>query len=354
MSKVPGGTWGGRHTGVRFIAEVGPNHDGSVERALELVERIAASGADAVKFQTYASAATVTARHAPLARYMSDRSPDADQQALLERVRLGFDDFRVLAIRCRELDLVFLSTPFDVQSVEFLSSLGVPALKLPSGEITNAFLLRAAADTGLPLMLSTGMSTLDEVAQAVELIRERWRGRGVASGDLTLLHCTSAYPAPVEAANLLAMEVLRERFGVPVGYSDHTLGSAVPVAAAALGAVVIEKHVTPDPAMPGPDHAASLALAELPALVARVRRAALARGQAGKFLEAVEEDVRRVARRSLAAARRIVVGEQWSAEALTALRPGTGLSPMQADELLGRPARRGYEAGELLDAGELA
>jgi len=342
---------------VYFIAEVGPNHDGSLDKALHIVERVAASGVDAIKFQTYAAAGNVVTPEASLADYMKKGSDSfGGQLELLERVRLSFDDFRQLATACADLGVAFVSTPFDEPSVEFIAGLGVPFIKVPSGEITNRYLLRAAARTGLPLVVSTGMAVPEEIAAALDLVIEDWSQAGIQAVDrpaVALLHCTSAYPAPHEAANLCAMATLRDLFGVPVGYSDHTIGWTVPIAATALGARIIEKHVTPDPNLDGPDHAASLPIEELAGLVQAIRSTRAALGDGHKRVQPEEEGVKLVARRSLAAARPIVKGEFFDEESLCALRPENGISPMKAANLCGRAAHRSYKAGELIAKEEL-
>lgn len=342
---------------IYLIAEVGPNHDGSVENALRLVERIAKTGVDAVKFQTYATATNVVAREAPLAEYMKVGGDFSGQLDLLESVRLSFDDFRRIAEACATQGVTFASTPFDEPSVTVLAELGAPFIKVPSGEITNRFLLRAAARSGLPLIISTGMSQLDEIAEALDLIDAVWTEAGLEGGDrpeIALLHCTSAYPAPPESANLRAMATIAAEFGLPVGYSDHTVGWTVPIAAAALGASIIEKHVTPDPSLPGPDHAASLPVDELPGLVKAIRAVEAALGDGTKRVQPAERSIRRVARRSLAAACGIARGEIFAEDALCALRPEGGISPMAAPRILGRPAQRSYAPGEIIAVEELA
>ena len=339
----------------QIIAEVGPNHDGSVTEALRFVEAIAETGVDAVKFQTFVSADSVVASGARLAGYMKARSAAKDQVELLEQVRLSFDDFVTIANACSEAGLTFLSTPFDEPSVRFLDELGVPLLKVPSGELTNLFLLEAVAATGLPLIVSTGMSDLAEVRAGLDVVRGVWSSQGHtgdAEPDIVLLHCTSAYPAPPDDANLLAMRTLEREFSLPVGYSDHTLGLLAPITAAALGARVIEKHVTFDPARPGPDHAASLPIARLTELVESVRQVEAMLGDSEKVATQVEEDVRRVARRSVAARRPIAAGESFVRDDLTALRPASGISPMRVADLLGRRASRQYATGELIDVEE--
>ncbi len=339
-----------------IIAEVGPNHDGFLDRALEIIPQVAQSGADAIKFQTFVSGRTVVAADAPLAEYMKKDQSVAGQEELLERIRLSFDDFRVIAKACADNGVTFISTPFDVPSVQFLQELGVPLLKIPSGEVTNYFLLKAAAQSKLPLIMSTGMATLDEISAALKLIRTVWDGLGIAIVDrpeLAILHCTSAYPAPFSAINLRAMESLKNTFELPVGYSDHTLGSSVTIAAVARGARIIEKHVTPDPELPGPDHAASLPLSVLPRMVSDIREASEALGDEAKMPTPAEADVKLVARRAIVAVCDIPVGTVFREEQLSALRPETGISPMAAERLFGRQASRNYRAGEFIDPGEL-
>ena len=338
-----------------IVAEVGPNHDGKVANAINMARLVAETGIDAVKFQTFESASSVVTPDAPLAPYMEAAGTKGNQYELSETLGLTFDDFRRIASECAKVGLTFLSTPFDEKSVSFLVEIGVPLLKVPSGEITNPFLLKAVARTGLPLIVSTGMSDLDEIGLALRVIRGEWQAMGKAQEEpeLVLLHCTSAYPAPLSSVNLRAMETLATEFGVPVGYSDHTLGSTVSLAAVARGARVIEKHVTPDPTLPGPDHAASMPIGELAGFVKNIRAVHVALGSPTKAVSDVERGVKRVARRSIAAARDIEIGEIFSSDVLTALRPETGILPMKLDQLLGRKASRAYAAGELIDTSEI-
>lgn len=338
-----------------IVAEVGPNHDGDLGRAVDLIHRIAEAGADAVKFQTYKAAAAVVAKNAPLADYMKAGGDWGDQEILLDSVRLTREDFDTVAAECEKAGITFLSTPFDEDSVDFLLGLGMPAIKVPSGEITNPFLLRHVARTGKPLIVSTGMATLAEVGACLDLIRAEWTKAGIEerTGLVTLLHCTSSYPTDLPDANLRAMDALREAYNLPTGFSDHTLGMTAPLAAVARGAVLIEKHVSPDPTLPGPDHAASLSLDLLPDLVREVRRIETALGRHGKEPVEAERNVALVARRSVCAARDIAAGEIFATGMLNALRPETGIPAMRADELIGRTAKRAYSAGELIDRGEL-
>jgi len=341
---------------IYFIAEIGPNHDGILENALQLIPEVAASGADAIKFQTYQHARTVVSNTAPLAAYMEGSDRYDDQIELLEQVRLTFDEFEQISEACAQHNIAFASTPFDVASVDFLMGLGVPFLKVPSGEITNKSLLEAVAKTMLPLVISTGMATISEVREALDLIYGVHKGHagGPDEPEIVLLHCTSAYPANQSTANLSAMGHLASEFGLPTGYSDHTVGWAVPIAAAALGAVVVEKHVTPDPQLPGPDHKASLPISELKDLISHMRAARAAVGTGEKTVLQEEVPIRSVARRSLAAARDISAGEIIQASDLVALRPETGISPMKEALLVGRRAKSDYCEGEILSPSELA
>ena len=254
---------------VFVIAEVGPNHNGRISNAIDIITAVAESGADAVKFQTFESGDTVVSNSTPLAPYMKRAGAAGDQNDLHKQLGLTPDEFQMISEECAKRNVIFLSTPFDIPSVELLDRLKVPLLKVPSGELTNPFLLQAIARTGLDLIVSTGMSNLEEVEAALSLIRGVWREKfGVETGApaLILLHCTSAYPAPLAEVNLRAMDTLRNAFNLPVGYSDHTIGRLTPIMAVARGARVIEKHVTPDTQLSGPDHKASLPLAELPDL----------------------------------------------------------------------------------------
>ena len=325
---------------VFVIAEAGVNHNGSVERALAMIDCAADAGADAVKFQTFHADALVS-RGAAKAEYQVRATGDEESQ--LEMVRaLELDEaaHRQLVAHCRARGIEFMSTSFDPESVALLVSLGVSRLKIPSGEITNPLLLRAVAATALPLIMSTGMSTLDEIEAALAVTGARER--------VTLLHCTTEYPAPIGEVNLRAMATMAARFGLPVGYSDHTEGIVVASAAVALGAVVIEKHFTLDRGLPGPDHKASLEPSELRAMVAAIRAVERALGRVEKAPTPSEVKNLVVARKSLVAARAIRRGERFTPENLTTKRPGSGISAMRYDEWLGREADRDYEADELI------
>ena len=325
------------------IAEAGVNHNGDLDLARRLVDAAAAAGADAVKFQTFRTDALVSAA-APKARYQVETTGGGEsQQAMLARLELGWDAHATLRDHAAARGLVFFSTPFDEASADLLGELGVELFKVPSGEVTNLPLLRHVAAKGRPVLLSTGMSTLDEVATAVETIR--------AAGDppLAILHCVSAYPAPVEDTNLRAMDTLRTRFGRPVGLSDHSLGIEIALAAVARGAAVLEKHLTLDRALPGPDHRASLEPTDFIALVRGVRAIERALGDGDKRPMPSEVDTRAVARRSLVAARPLPAGHRLLRADIAIKRPGTGIAPGDLDAVVGRTLARALDADELLD-----
>lgn len=335
---------------VFFIAEAGVNHDGELDLALKLVDVARAAGADAVKFQTFRSDA-ITAPEAPMAAYQKARDGAASQAEMLKRLELGEAEFARIADHCRAVGIEFMSSPFDLDSARMLAGIGMKRFKLASGEITHAALVRGvarlAAEAGGEVILSTGMSTLDEVARAVGWIAE--------SGDpaLTILQCVSNYPAPAGDANLRAMDTLRGAFGRPVGWSDHTLGDAVSLAAVARGATVIEKHFTLDTAMSGPDHAMSLSPEALTGLIAGVRAVEAALGDGIKRPVEAEREIMGVARRSLFAARDIAAGAVVTAEDLIALRPGDGMSAARLDEVVGRTTARAIAAGAKLAEADL-
>lgn len=352
---------------VFVIAEAGVNHNGDVQLGLELVDAAAATGADAVKFQTFRASALVTPA-APKAAYQERQTgSDGSQLDLLRRLELSFDAHKTLLARCRERGISFLSTPFDLQSLAFLvKELQVERLKIGSGDLTNAPLLLAAGRSGRPVILSTGMATIDEIERALAVLAFGYAGgatehagqaafddafasragRDALAANVTLLHCTTEYPAPVAEANLRAMGTMRHRFGLPVGLSDHTEGIAVATAAVALGATVIEKHLTLDRAMPGPDHAASLEPREFRALVDAVRTVEVALGTGEKIPSPSEFKNRVVARKSLVTQRAVAKGEMFNCDNLGTLRPGDGIPALEYFDWLGRAASRDFAAGE--------
>jgi N,N'-diacetyllegionaminate synthase len=324
------------------VAEAGVNHNGQLDLAERLVDAAADARVDAVKFQTFDAGALVS-RHAPKAAYQREATGDAEgQREMLAHLELSPAWHETLMARAGRRGLLFFSSPFDHGSADLLEQLGVPCFKLPSGEITNLPLLRHVARKGRPLILSTGMATLEEVEEAVGVIRE------AGNPPLVLLHCVSAYPAAAEEMNLRAMDTLRERFGCPVGLSDHSLGVEVALAAVARGAAVIEKHLTLDKSLPGPDHRASLDPTEFALLVRGIRTVENALGDGEKRPVPSEADTRAAARKSLVAARPIQAGERLTADMVAFKRPGTGISPAHLDRILGRKVIRDLAADELI------
>jgi N-acetylneuraminate synthase/N,N'-diacetyllegionaminate synthase len=329
------------------IAEAGVNHNGSMDLALRLVDVAKASGADAVKFQTFRAGLLATPS-APKALYQQRTTPNAESQfEMLERLELDEAAHRRLIEHCREIGILFLSSPFDTQSADLLATLNIPLYKVPSGEITNLPFLQYLARKRRPIILSTGMSTLGEVEEAVHALQAE------GATDLTLLHCVTEYPAPFHEVNLRAMQTLRSAFGLPVGYSDHTPGTEIAIAAAALGAEVIEKHFTLDRSLPGPDHAASLEPIELQEMVAAVRHVQAALGTGIKTPAPCEMANLRVARKSVVAARALVAGHQIANGDLDVRRPGTGLAPKLLPLLVGRTLRVGVAKDEIITWSDL-
>jgi N,N'-diacetyllegionaminate synthase len=328
------------------IAEAGVNHNGSVKLAKELIDAAADAGADAVKFQTF-RAESLAAADAPVADYQRPAGATDRQVDMLRELELEPAAFRELSDHAASRDILFLSTAFDEESADLLESLDVPAFKIPSGELTNHDFLRQMAARNRPIIVSTGMSRLGEVESALSTIR------ATGNEQIILLHCVSEYPAAPATANLRAMQTMRAAFGVPVGFSDHTLGIEVSLAAATLGAAVIEKHLTLDCSLPGPDHAASLEPAAMKALVHGIRSVQAALGSGVKEPTEGEIEVAAAARRSLVARRPIKAGEILTHDSLIALRPGTGLPPSAAAYIVGRRAKRDVAAGTVLSMDHL-
>lgn len=330
---------------ILIIAEAGVNHNGDLETAMRLVDVAADSGADLVKFQTYRADAQVT-RTARKAAYQARATGGEESQLdMLKRLELDQKAHQTLLEHCENRGIGFLSTGFDIPSVDFLVDLGQDRFKIPSGEITNLPYLRHIGGLGKPIILSTGMATLGEIEAALKSLEDA----GASRENITLLHCHTDYPTAMRNVHLRAMQSLREAFGVEVGYSDHTLGIEVPIAAAALGATVIEKHFTLDREMPGPDHGASLEPHELKTMIEAIRNIELALGDRVKRPTADELQNRAVARKSIVATVPIKAGEAFTEANLTTKRPGTGVSPMQWDEVLGRNAARDFDADELIE-----
>ena len=329
------------------IAEAGVNHNGSLERAVELIDSAKRAGADAVKFQTFNSSELATADAPKCGYQVRGTSASESQLEMLQRIELSAADHRQLADYCREVGIEFMSTGFDVESVDLLVDLGVQRFKIPSGELTNLALIEHVSKQDGPILISTGMASLGDVERAVETAE-------AAGGDVTLLHCVSAYPAPIEDVNLRSMVTLGNAFDLPFGYSDHTLGITIAPAAVALGAMVVEKHFTTDRTLPGPDHAASLEPDELGDLVSAIREVEASLGSVRKRRVESERETANVARRSLVAARDIAHGQSIDADCITLRRPGTGLPPDMMPYLTGRVAQRVIPAGTLLKLSDVA
>jgi N-acetylneuraminate synthase len=353
---------------VFIIAEAGVNHDGSVEDAVRLIDAAADAGADCVKFQTF-QAEALASIHADKAAYQKrTTSADQSQQAMLKQLELPASAYRALVERARQRGIVFLSTPFDSGSLSFLlHELELGRIKVGSGDMNNAPMLLTIAAARRDVILSTGMATFAEVEEALSVLAFGYAGRkeppsraGFAAawadgtvraalvGKVTLLHCTTEYPAPAEAVNLKAMDTLRDHFGLPVGYSDHTLGPDISIAAVARGAVMIEKHLTLDCRRTGPDHAASLEPNAFAALVRSIRRVENAFGDGRKVPQRAETANIPIARKALVAARPIAVGEPFTADNLTLKRPGIGLPPIALWDMIGKTAQRAYDADEAI------
>jgi sialic acid synthase SpsE len=326
------------------IAEAGVNHNGDLGRARAMVRAAAEAGADYVKFQAF-SAEGLVASGARTAAYQAANTGEADQRALLRGLEIGLDGFASLAEACREHRIGFMATAFDVDMVEALIALGMDRIKVASGELTNAPALKHFARLGKPVLLSTGMATLDEVGRAIELLR-------TSAPDITLLQCTSLYPAPPIALNLRAMQTMAARFGLPVGFSDHSLGDHAAVAAVALGATVIEKHFTLDRKLPGPDHTASLELGELTAMIRKLREIEAMLGDGVKAPTRDEVATAALVRRSWHAARDLSAGTVIGADAVVLKRPADGLAPEACP--VGRTVIRAVPADAPLTAADLA
>jgi N,N'-diacetyllegionaminate synthase len=333
---------------VFIIAEAGVNHNGSLDLALRLIDTAKASGADAVKFQTFRADLLAT-RSAHKAPYQERTTAQAESQFdMLRRLELDAAAHRKLIEHCQRIGIQFLSSPFDAQSADLLDEMDVPLFKVPSGEITNLPFLEHLARKGRPVILSTGMSTLGEVEEAVHVMQ------AAGTTKLTLLHCVTEYPAPYAEVNLRAMQTLRSAFGLPVGYSDHTPGIDIAIAAAALGAEVIEKHFTLDRSLPGPDHAASLEPDELRQMVEAIRHVEVALGTGIKAPAPCELPNVSVARKSVVAARSLPAGHKLATEDLDIKRPGSGLAPKLLPALVGRTLRAEVAKDEILDWDDLA
>ncbi len=325
-----------------IIAEAGVNHNGSIELAKQMVEEAAKAGADYIKFQTFKPEKLVS-KYAQKADYQKKMTGSQESQLqMLEKLALSYDDFVELKKYCEQIGIGFLSTPFDEDSIRFLDSLDMDFWKIPSGEITNYPYLVQIAQTGRDIVLSTGMCEMDEIADAMKVLKEN------GAGNISLLHCNTEYPTPYEDVNLLAMKQMRTAFKKQVGYSDHTVGIEVPIAAVALGAEIIEKHFTLDKNMEGPDHKASLEPQELAQMVSAIRHIEKSLGDGNKKRTASEQHNIAAARKSIVAKCAISKGDIFTEANLTVKRPGSGISPMKWKELIGTKAQRDYVEDELI------
>ena len=325
-----------------IIAEAGLNHNGDIELAKKMIREAKRCGADIVKFQT-AKVEMLVSKNAQKADYQKETTGSEETQYdMIKKLLLSFEEFETLNKYCQDNEIIFLSTPFDLPSIDFLNQLEMPFWKIPSGEITNLPYLIKVAETHKPIILSTGMSTLDEIEAAMTVLQDN------GCSEITLLHCTTEYPAPYLDVNLKAMQTLKETFKVPVGYSDHTNGLEISVAAVAMGATVIEKHFTLDRTMEGPDHKASLEPDELAKMVSAIRNVELALGNGEKKPAQSEKKNKEIARKSITASRNIKTGDVFSEDNITTKRPGNGISPMSWFEVLGLKAGKDFEEDELI------
>jgi N,N'-diacetyllegionaminate synthase len=328
-----------------IIAEAGVNHNGDMDLAKRLVDAAAAAGADVVKFQTFVADRLVTASAKKADYQVTTTGAAESQRAMLRRLELTREAHEQLIAHTRSRNIEFLSTAFDVESVDLLLELGLSTFKIPSGEITNTPYLRHIGRVAERVIISTGMATLGDIEAAIDVLETA----GTPRTRITVLHCTTEYPTPMNEVNLRAMQSIHEAFAVDVGYSDHTRGIEVPIAAAALGASVIEKHFTLDRTLPGPDHQASLEPSELEAMVRGIRNIEIALGDGVKRLTPSEMRNKSIVRKSIVAARVIEHGEVLNESNLTTKRPATGLSPLLWDQVIGRVATRTYAADEQVE-----
>jgi N,N'-diacetyllegionaminate synthase len=328
-----------------IIAEAGVNHNGDIELARRLVDIAKEAGADAVKFQTFIAEQVVSA-YAEKAEYQKTNTGNNESQLeMIKKLELSFADFEGLQAYCKKAGILFLSTAFDLDSISFLSSLQLPYGKVPSGEITNLPYLEKMAGAFPKIILSTGMASYEEIGDALAVLK----AKGVRKEDITVLHCNTEYPTPLHDVNLVAMLEIKKRFDVAVGYSDHTLGIGVPVAATALGATIIEKHFTTDTTLPGPDHVASLDPIALKEMVKAIREVDTMLGDPSQKPTQSETKNKPIARRSIVAKKKISKGETFTENNISVKRPGTGISPMKWYDVLGKVAARDFEPDQLIE-----
>ena len=329
---------------VFIIAEAGVNHNGKIDLAYKLIDVASNSGADAVKFQTFKTENLVS-KNAPKAAYQKNSTNESESQfSMLKKLELDFSVHKKLIDYCNKKDIIFLSTPFDHESIDLLNELNLQIFKIPSGEITNLTYLRHIGTLGKEVILSTGMSTLKEIEDALKILIDS----GTSKGNITVLHANTMYPTPMEDVNLRAMQTIRDKFKVRVGYSDHTLGIEVSIAAVTMGATVIEKHFTLDKSMDGPDHKSSIDPKQLKAMVRSIRNIEKALGSSIKKPSKSEEPNIIAARKSIVACKSIKKGELFTEKNITTKRPGSGISPMNWDLIIGKVAKRDYQIDDLL------
>lgn len=325
---------------VFIIAEAGVNHNGSIDLAKKLIDKAVEASCDCVKFQTFEKAENVISKFAQKADYQKQATSNNESQLeMVQKLCLSFDDFKELKKYCENKEIMFLSTPFDLESCDFLNSLNMDIFKIPSGEITNLPYLRKINSFGKKIILSTGMSTLNEIEEALSVVKDC---------DVELLHCTTEYPCPYEDVNLLAIQAMKNHFNLSIGYSDHTIGIEVPIAAVAIGATIIEKHFTLDKNMKGPDHKASLEPTDLMQMVQAIRIIEKALGDGNKKPENSEIKNKKIARKSIVAKCDIKKDQIFTEKNITVKRPGTGISPMLWDEIIGTSAKKNYKEDELI------
>ena len=329
---------------VFIIAEAGVNHNGSIQLAYKLIDVASASGADAVKFQTF-KAENLVSKNAQKAEYQKQVTNQSESQLnMLKKLELDTNAHKKLIEYCKKKDIVFLSTPFDHESIDLLNELELQIFKIPSGEITNLTYLRHIGSLRKEVILSTGMSTLKEIGDAIKILTNA----GTSKENITILHANTMYPTPMEDVNLRAMQTIQDKFGVAVGYSDHTLGIEVDIAAVAMGATIIEKHFTLDNTMDGPDHKSSISPEELKAMVSSIRNIEKALGSSIKKPSKSEKPNIAMARKSIVASKSIKKGELFTEKNITTKRPGTGISPMEWDSIIDKVAKRDYQIDDLL------
>lgn len=328
---------------VLIIAEAGVNHNGSFENAKKMIDIAFDSGADIVKFQTFKAEKTIS-KFAEKAEYQKENTGNTESQLeMVKKLELSFENFKELKEYSEEKGIIFISTPFDFESIDFLNNIGMNIWKIPSGEITNLPYLRKVSKVAKKVIISTGMSEINEIRDALKILKEN----GVE--EISILHCNTEYPTPMKDVNLRAMQTIKKEFNLEVGYSDHTLGIEVPIAAVALGAKIIEKHFTIDKNMIGPDHVASLNPEELKSMVVSIRNIEKALGSKDKIISESEFKNKAIARKSIVANNDIKKGEIYTEYNLTTKRPGNGISPMKWDEIIGKKAIRDFKEDELIE-----